>query len=94
MPVLSQDHQLSGVMTEDSLMRNMLEREAEPVGSETIEAIVDPEVKTCSPSASIQSILQDVITEKYALVVNDRGTPIDIITMIDIINDPGVIHKG
>jgi cystathionine beta-synthase len=85
MPVLYPDGSLSGVVTEVSLLKHMLESKHTHSSDETISDIVRPAQAVFSVDTPVETILPSILEGQVALVT-DQEHPVGILTKIDVLD--------
>ncbi|MFP3852959.1 MAG: cystathionine beta-synthase [Anaerolineales bacterium] len=83
LPVVADDGQLVGIVSEIELLEHMLSQEHEHPPDETIEGMVNPDVRTAEPEAPLSEILSDLMASKVVVLVDELGRPVGILTIID-----------
>ena len=84
-PVVDADGKLLGIVTEVDLLEHLLHAGHEHDPTETIAAIVNPNVITVSLGASLEGVLTAFERGKVVIVV-EQERPIGILTKIDVID--------
>lgn len=88
-PVVDEDQTLLGTVNETAMLTYMLHSKEHTQESKTISSVIDPSVSTCLPTDSIQAIINKITDDKFVIVVNENHIPIDIITVIDLLDYVG-----
>ena len=84
-PVVDADGRLLGIVTEADLLQHLVHGDHVHEPDETIAGIVNPNVITVQPDASVESVLA-VFERGKILVVTDGECPVGILTKIDLID--------
>jgi cystathionine beta-synthase len=84
-PVVDGQGKLVGVVSEVDLLEHLLHGTHEHDPAETIASIVNPNVVTVNPAASLESVLTNFERGKVVIVMDD-GRPVGILTKIDLID--------
>ena len=84
-PVVDAAGRLTGIVTEVDLLEHLLHGGHEHDPSETIAAIVNPNVVTINIEASLETVLTNFERGKVVIAVDD-GKPVGILTKIDLID--------
>jgi cystathionine beta-synthase len=84
-PVVDADGKLLGIVTEADLLQHLVHSEHVHDPDETIAGIVNPNVITVQPDASVESVLA-VFERGKIVVVADGECPVGILTKIDLID--------
>jgi cystathionine beta-synthase len=84
-PVIDTQGRLTGIVTEVDLLEHLLHGGHEHDPAETIAPIVNPNVVTVNPGATLESVLSNFERGKVVIVVDD-GKPAGILTKIDLID--------
>jgi cystathionine beta-synthase len=77
--------ELLGIVTEADLLQHLVHSEHVHDPDETIAGIVNPNVITVQPDASVESVLA-VFERGKIVVVTAGGCPVGILTKIDLID--------
>lgn len=83
LPVVADDGRLKGMVTEVELLDHMLDGDHEHGPDETIEDIVNADVRTADPETPLPEILPQLMSHKVVLLTDELERPIGILTIID-----------
>jgi cystathionine beta-synthase len=84
-PVVDADGKLLGIVTEADLLQHLVHGDHVHDPDENIAGIVNPNVITVQPDASVESVL--AVFERGKIVVVTKGEcPVGILTKIDLID--------
>lgn len=81
-PVIAK-RKLVGKVTERSLLTGLYEKTIGPMSH--IAALIDPQVTTVTQDESVDRVSSLLIQENFVVVIDFRGTPLGVITRIDLI---------
>lgn len=84
-PVIDAQGRLAGIVTEVDLLEHLLHDGHHHDQEETIAPIVNPNVVTVQPGATLESVLTSFERGRVVIVVDD-GHPVGILTKIDLID--------
>jgi cystathionine beta-synthase len=83
LPVVGEQGELVGMVSEVDLLHHLVAPGQEHPLGETIEHIVNRDVPTARAESPFQEILPELLTKKVAVLIDDLGRPVGILTMID-----------
>ncbi len=83
LPVVAEDGQLLGLVTEVELLDHMLDREHKHEADETIDQVVNEDVPTADPETPLPEILPHLMSRKVIVLTDELERPVGILTIID-----------
>jgi cystathionine beta-synthase len=83
LPVVDSDGHLIGMVSEVELLNHLLTRGGEGAAEQTIELLVNREVRTSPVSGPLEDALPDLMASKVVVLVDGERRPDGILTMID-----------
>jgi cystathionine beta-synthase len=93
LPVIGDDNQLIGLVTEVSLLKYLLNNQSAEAANQPIEAldVVDRSVATVTPDTPLEAVMSVFTTSPVAVVVeapasDDNRRPVGILTKIDLLS--------
>ncbi|MFZ3069672.1 MAG: cystathionine beta-synthase, partial [Anaerolineaceae bacterium] len=86
LPVVDDQDKLIGMVSEADVLDHLLKSDHVHDPLETIVSIVNPNVLTANPEASVESVLPAFERGKVVIVVNAENQPIGMLTKIDLID--------
>lgn len=84
-PVVGEDGQLAGMVTEVDLLGHLLHAECAYDPEETVATVIDPNVTSVSPEESLEKILP-FLERGRVITVTEENRPVGILTKIDLID--------
>jgi cystathionine beta-synthase len=86
LPVVDEIGRLAGMVSEVELMQHMLSADHEHSPEETIEDVINREVRTADPDARLEDVLPELVANKVVVLVNALDQPVGILTLIDALD--------
>lgn len=86
LPVVDDLGKLIGIVSEADVLDHLLKADHIHDPLETIVSIINPNVLTAKPEASLESVLPAFERGKVIIVVNIEGQPVGMLTKIDLID--------
>lgn len=86
LPVVDEQDKLIGMVSETDILDHLLRSNHVHDPLETIASIINPNVLTAKPEASIESVLPAFERGKVVIIVNTEDQPIGMLTKIDLID--------
>jgi cystathionine beta-synthase len=86
LPVVDEIGRLVGMVSEVELMQHMLSSDHEHSPEETIEDVINREVRTADPDARLEDVLPELVANKVVVLVNALDQPVGILTLIDALD--------
>ncbi|MGH2605026.1 MAG: pyridoxal-phosphate dependent enzyme, partial [Anaerolineales bacterium] len=83
LPVVGEAGTLVGMVSEVDLLSHLVTAGHEHPPGETIRGIINRDVPTARAETPFQEILPELLSKKVAVLVDDAGKPVGILTMID-----------
>ena len=83
LPVVGENGMLVGMVSEVDLLNHLVTAGHEHPPGETIRDIINRAVPTAQAETPFQEILPELLSKKVAVLVDDAGKPVGILTMID-----------
>lgn len=86
LPVVAEDGQLLGLVTELELLDHMLDQEHKHEADETIERVINEDVPTADPETPLPEILPVLMSRKVVVLTDELERPVGILTIIDALD--------
>ncbi len=83
LPVVDEEGRLLGMVSEVELMQHMLASDHEHSPQETIQDVINRQVRTAPPESKLEDVLPDLVANKVVVLVDPMQQPVGILTLID-----------
>jgi cystathionine beta-synthase len=93
LPVVDESGMLMGLVTEVELLDHMLTSDHEHPADETIESMVDTDVRVSRSTTPLVEVLPDLMKRKVVLLVDEHRRPEGILTIIDALEYLAPVEK-
>jgi cystathionine beta-synthase len=93
LPVVDEDGALVGLVTELELLNHMLSSDHDHPPDETIEGMINTDVRTSRSATPLVEVLPDLMQRKVIVLVDDGQRPVGILTIIDALEYLAPLEK-
>lgn len=93
LPVVDADGRLVGLVTELELLNHMLSTDHDHPPDETIEEMINADVRTSRSATPLVEVLPDLMQRKVVVLVDDGQRPVGILTIIDALEYLAPLEK-
>ena len=93
LPVVTESGVLFGLVTELELLDHMLSGDHDHSADETIESMIDTDVRTSRSNTPLVEVLPDLMQRKVVVLVDDDRRPVGILTIIDALEYLAPLEK-
>jgi cystathionine beta-synthase len=85
-PIVDEGDRLLGLVSETDILDRLLSPDQEVQLNDSVEPIVSREVLTVPVETPFDTLLNELVAVKVAVLVDRRGKPVDILTVIDALD--------
>jgi predicted transcriptional regulator len=93
LPVVDADGRLVGLVTELELLNHMLSSDHDHPPDETIQEMINTDVRTSRSATPLVEVLSDLMQRKVVVLVDDSQRPAGILTIIDALEYLAPLEK-
>jgi cystathionine beta-synthase len=93
LPVVDSEGKLAGMVTEVELLDHMLSTDHDHPPEETIENMIDTDVRTSQAATPLTEVLPDLMQRKVVVLVDNNLHPAGILTIIDALEYLAPLEK-